>query len=194
MKNCQRVAVAAVAGLMLAVGTSACSSTQMTKTWKDPVAGQTPVSRIAVLYKSQDEAIRRLAEDEVASEMAAKATPSYKILEGVDVSNRHAVDEKLRQQGFDGLLIMQQSGVSRHVVDDMPSATFNNYDDWIYPVTQGPAVRTVVHVDSRLYSLPDERLIWSGSSQTRNPDSVQQMLDRISKAVAKSLQRSRLVI
>jgi hypothetical protein len=49
-------------------------------------------------------------------------------------------------------------------------------------------------VVSNLYSLQDGKLIWSGVSQTFDPASAQAVVQGVSKAVAKSIQKDRLVL
>jgi hypothetical protein len=45
---------------------------------------------------------------------------------------------------------------------------------------------TIVHVVSNLYDLDQNKLIWSGVSQTSDPASAKEFMTSVSKAVAKS--------
>jgi len=53
---------------------------------------------------------------------------------------------------------------------------------------------TIVRVISKLYSLRDQKLIWSGMSRTFDPASAQSFTNDVSKAVAKSLEKERLIL
>jgi len=182
-----------VAGLTLAVG--ACSSTQMTSTWKDPNAGVKPLSRVAVVCMAKDEGVRRMAEDEVAAQLGPKVTPSYKLLATTDLKDRQAVKAKLGREGFDGVMIMRLGGVSEQITPGAgPYATFGGYYDWAYTSAYAPEVNTTVHVMTSVYSLPDEKMIWAGTSQTFDPNSVREVLDGVSKAVAKELQKNHMIL
>jgi hypothetical protein len=183
----------AVAGLALAVG--ACSSTQMTNTWKDPAAAGTQLTKVAVVSLSKDEAIRRMAEDDVASQLGPRAVPSYSVLQGMDLKDRQAVKAKLMREGFDGALVMRFAGVTEQVTPGWgPYGTFDTYYDYAYGTVYGPQVDTQVHVVSSLYSLKENKMIWAGTSQTFDPSSVKDVLDGVSKAVAKEVQKNRLIL
>ena len=51
-----------------------------------------------------------------------------------------------------------------------------------------------MHVVSNLFDLDKNKLIWSGTSKTFDPSTVSQFMTDLSKAVAKSLQKDRLII
>jgi hypothetical protein len=181
------------AGFALALG--ACSSTQMTSTWKDPNAAGAQLSKVAVVAITKDEGVRRMAEDDVASKIGPRVTPSHKVLEGVDLKNREAVKSKLVQEGFNGVLVVRMAGVTEQVTPGVgPYGTFGDYYDYAYGAAWGPEVDTLVHVVSTLYTLPDSKMIWSGASQTFDPDSIKDVFDGVSKALAKEVQKNRLIL
>ena len=47
---------------------------------------------------------------------------------------------------------------------------------------------------SNLYSLEQNKLLWSGVSKTFDPSSAQNFMTDVSKAVAKSLEKERVVL
>jgi hypothetical protein len=177
------------AGLALAGG--ACSSTQMTNTWQSPNTAGAKLTKVAVVSLAKDEAIRRMAEDDMASQLGPRSVASYQVLEGIDLKDRAAVKSKLVREGFDGVLIMRLAGVTETVT---PGMAFDPYYDWAYGTAYGRQVETKVHVVSSLYSLPDSKMIWAGTSQTFDPTSVKEVLDGVSKAVAKEVQKNRLIL
>jgi hypothetical protein len=191
------VAVALVLGLAsVAMG---CASTEMTSTWTDPSARGAELSKVAVICLAKDPGLRRMAENTAAANMTgAQAVPSYQVLGEADLRNREAVKQQLKAQGFQGVLVMRLAGINEQVtVAGGPYGTFDGYYDWAGNMVYSPGylqTDTVVHVISNLYSLQDQKLIWSGVSQTFDPASAQSFMNDVSKAVAKSLQQNRLVI
>jgi hypothetical protein len=176
----------ALFGAGLAAG---CSSTQITDTWTDPSAQGKPMSKVAVLAMTPDEGIRRMAEDEAAKAVKnAQVVPSYQALAGVDLSDKAAVQAKLAEQGFQGLLVMRLAGVEEQV----SAAPLDAYYDDAYGMAYGPyaEVDTVVRMVSNLYSVDQGKLIWSGASETFDPASVRQMVDDVARAVAKTLEKN----
>lgn len=190
-------ALPVVLGLVVAMG--GCASTQMTSTWTDPAARGASMSKIAVICLTQDPGLRRMAEDTAASQMqGAQAIPSYQVLGDTDLRNRDQVKSKLQSQGFQGVLVMRLAGVSEQVTAvGGPYGTFDGYYDWAGSAVYSPGylqTDTVVHVVSNLYSLDQNKLVWSGVSQTFDPASAKSFISDVSKAVAKSLQHDRLIL
>ncbi len=185
--------------LGLAVAMSACASTKMTSTWTDPTARGASMSKIAVVALTQDPGLRRMAEDAAAAHMqGAQAVPSYQVVGDSDLRNREQVKAKLLAQGFQGVLVMRLAGISEQVTSvGGPYGTFDGYYDWAGSAVYSPGylqTDTIVHVVSNLYSLEQNKLVWSGVSQTFDPASAKSFMNDVSKAVAKSLQQDRLIL
>jgi len=171
-----------------------CSSTQMDSTWQDPTAQGAPLHKVAVVCLTRDEGLRRMAEDEAVNQIGGGAVASYRALGDVPLNDREAVKERLRRQGFDGVLVMRLAGVSEQVNGMAPVATFDGYYPYAYGLAYAPTVDTVVHMVTNLYSLPDNKLIWSGVSKTFDPASASSTVDDVSKAVGKELKKNHLLI
>jgi hypothetical protein len=146
---------------------------------------------------TKDPGLRRMAEDAAAAQLqGAQAVPSYRILGEADLKDREGVKAKLKEQGFQGVLVMRMAGVTEQV-SPVTYGTFDGYYGWAAGAAYDPAylqTDTIVHVVSSLYSLQDDKLIWSGTSQTFDPSSAKSFMTSVSKAVAKSIQKDRLVL
>jgi len=189
--------------MLLALGLAAlaasCASTEMTSTWTDPAARGASLSKVAVITLHRDPGLRRMAEDTMAARLTgARAVPSYQVLGETDLQNKEAVKAKLMEQGFQGALVMRVAKVTEQVTPvGGPYGTFDTYYGWAGPMVYDPAylqTDTIVHMVSNLYSLQDGKLIWSGVSKTFDPASAQSFMNDVSKAVAKSIQKDRLVL
>ncbi len=194
-----RASIGAALALGLLVAAVGCASTEMTSTWTEPSAKGAELSKVAVICLSKDPGLRRMAENTAASNLTgAQAVPSYQVLGDTDLKDRDAVKKQLAAQGFQGALIMRLASVNEQVTAVAgPYSTFDGYYDYAGGMAYSPGylqTDTIVHVISNLYSLPDQKLIWSGVSQTFDPASAQSFMNDVSKAVAKSLEKDRLVI
>lgn len=185
------------AALGVTLATVGCATTDMTSTWTDPSAKGASLSKVAIVALTRDAGLRRMAEDSAVQQLVgAQAVPSYQVLGDTDLKDRESVKAKLREQGFQGVLIMRMAGVTEKV-DPAMYGTFDGYYGWAAGAAYDPALvqtETVVHVVSNLYSLSNDKLIWSGVSQTFDPASAQDFMTSVSKAVAKSIQKDRLVL
>ena len=176
-----------------------CASTKMTDTWTAPSAKGAQLSKVAVICMVKDPGLRRMAETSAAANLAgAQAVPSYQVLGDTDMRDKDAVQQKLESQGFQAVLLMRMAGVDEQVdVAGAPFATFGDYYGYVGDRIYNPGfvqTDTIVHVISTLYSLQDQKLIWSGTSQTFDPASAQSFMNDVSKAVAKSLQKDRVIL
>jgi hypothetical protein len=199
LRSRKRVSVRMLAFVVVAAVAASCASTEMTSTWTDPGAKGAALSKVAVICLTKDPGLRRTAEDTVASQLTgAQAVPSYRVLGDMDIRQKDAVKAKLEEQGFQGALVMRVAKVSEQVTSvGGPYGTFDGYYGWAGTAAYDPAylqTDTIVHVVSNLYALPDGKLIWSGVSKTFDPASVQSFMTDVSQAVAKSIQKDRLVL
>jgi hypothetical protein len=195
------VTSAALGGLALAAVVASCATTEMTNTWTDPAAKGAALSKVAVICMTKDPGLRRQGEDSAAAQLqqqGARAIASYQLLGDTDLKDREAVKTKLKAGGIDGVLVLRVTHVSEQVTAvDGPYGTFDGYYDGVGAEAFAPGyleTDTVVHVVSNLFDLGKNKLIWSGTSKTFDPASASQFMTDLSKAVAKSLQKDRLII
>jgi len=194
-----RVGIIALGIVTLAALVASCASTEMTSTWTDPAAKGAALSKVAVVCMTKDAGVRRIAEDTTASNLAgAKAIPSYQILGDMDLKDLDAVKSKLQAAGINAVLVMRMTGVTEQVTDvGGPYGSFDGYWGYAAGAVYGPMglqTEPIVHMVSNLYSLDQNKLIWSGVSKTFDPSSSQAFITDVSKAVAKSLEKERLVL
>jgi hypothetical protein len=86
-------------------------STKIEKTWTDPSfsSGSVTFHKILAMGLLKDESTRRIAEDKmVASIKGVTAVQSYTYLQPADTV-RSTIEDKLRKDGFDGVVIMHLS-------------------------------------------------------------------------------------
>jgi hypothetical protein len=187
----------ALVGLGLALAAMGCASTEMTSTWTDPAAKGASLSKVAVVCMTPAPGLRRMAEDAAASKLqGAQAVPSYQVLGDTNLRDLEAVKAKLMEQGFQGVLLMRLAGVTEQV-SPVTYGTFNGYYGWAAGAVFEPTylqTDRIIHVISSLYSLEDDKLMWSGVSQTLDPSSLKSLMNDVTKAVAKSIQKDRLIL
>ena len=189
--------IVAYVALGLVVAFGGCASTKMTSTWTDPSAKGASLSKVAVVCLTKDPAVRRMTEDTAASQLAgAQAVPSYQVVDDADIQDRDALKGKLLAQGFQGVLLMQIAGVTERMSRPRYGVIGDDYA-WGEVIAYRPTFprpEAVVHVVSDLYSLQEGKVIWSGVSQTFNPATAKEFMASASKAVAKAIQKDRLVL
>ena len=187
-------------GLMAFCG---CSSTTLTNSWAPPDAEPITFRKMFVVCISKDATPRRIAEDAMVRQIQnAEAVASYTMIPDAELSNVDKVSSRIAADGFDGTITMRllavdkeltwipenypdyyHSGFRRHYRQSLPEA----YDQGHMQVDD------IVRIETNIYSVQDENLVWTGTSETFNPNSVESMVNEISAAVAKDLRKRGLL-
>jgi hypothetical protein len=201
MKTSIRKTLGAFLAVTLAVSLGVgCATTEMTSEWTDPTAKNSPpLKKVAIVCLTADPGLRRLGEDTAAAQLqGARAVPSYQVLGNTPLLDRATIKDMLKASGFDGVLVMRLTNISERVTATPgPYYTFDGYWDYAGAAVYEPGyldTETVVHVVSNLYSLDQNKLIWSGTSQTFDPSSAKSFMDDVAKTVAKTLQQDRIIL
>jgi hypothetical protein len=174
-----------------------CSSTQVVDSWKDPSVTE-PVyfRRIAVIAITPDESVRRVVEDEVVSNIGKERSfPSYLVLDKDGLMNREKAKEEIVKYGADGAVTMRMIDSKQELnytpgAYIPPSHAMWNYS--MYANTMAPAPGmwtsdTLVRIETNLYSVADEKLLWSGRTETFNPASAKSGAREVANEVRKQL-------
>jgi hypothetical protein len=190
---------------------SGCASTStFTTTWKSPDAtplgfrGQKVVAAVVV----KDDARRRLAEDRLAQQIAvrgAQGRTMYSLLPGATVGDEQAIRAALEAAGAKGLIVMQPVYVDRDVrvtpaYEGGASASLwgGGYGSGFALSYSSPreaqvSETTVVYVETRVYSLEHNKLVWAGQSKSSDPDSLTELIEELAAATASELQKAGLI-
>ncbi len=177
------------ASLLAALVLAGCGTTRFVSTWKEPSAGPGSLvgQKIATFVLSPQSATRRPAEDLLARELSARGAQGvagYTLLPGDQVKDKDKAKKKLEEAGFAYVLVLQAVDVSEET-DYVPGDTWyapTYYRTWGgywgrgWTAVHEPGyttTSTVYTVESLLYRLADETMIWAGRSETRNPGNLQ---------------------
>ena len=143
----------------------------------------------------QNETSRRKAEDQMVSYFYGKGVASYNYLdENISTKNENAIREKIKNDGFDGAVTMRLLDVdkedvySRGNISMYPSyyRNFSGYyfRNWGYFSDPGYYSTTKTYtVETNVFSIKEDKIIWSGITKTTDPSGVTKMTDEIGKAV-----------
>lgn len=184
-------------GLALAV--SACASTKLTSTWRDPALGTVQFQRIAGIALSADPTVRRLAEDEFVRAVGpARAVAGYTLIPDDELRDREKARARLEAAGVDGAVVYRLASVEERE-RWVPPTTYGSmwgYWGWAGPMVYEPGYLTTdqyVQVEAALYSVGDARLVWAGRSQTINPSSVEDLIDDVVRVSVTELRGEKLL-
>jgi hypothetical protein len=175
---------------------TACGpTTKITKSWTDPsFTPETAQSykKILVMGLLKDESTRRIAEDKmVAAFKNVTAVQSYSYLQPADTL-RDAVEDKLKKDGFDGVVIMRLADVDK-TTSYVPGTTYGGWYGYRYGSPGYYQEDKTFYVETNLYSLPSNKLLWSGTTSSLNPDKLDRTVDDIIATLKAQMQKQKLI-
>jgi len=191
--------VIAVTSLM---ASAACHSTHLVASWRDPSAPPLHFRKAIAVFVTKDEALRRTLEDKMADELP-NTVPSYRVLRSSDIADTAGIVRRLRKEGFDGAIIMRVVTVDTRVTYSPgaywygpPYYSFSNYwgTAWGYPYDPGYVyANQIVTIETQIYSLTNEKLIWAGRSETTDPRTAGKLAHSVVGRVVRALKKDGLL-
>ena len=184
-------------------GSAACHSTHLAATWRDPAAQPLHFRKGVAIFVTKDEALRRTVEDKLSAQFS-NVTPAYRFLPTVDTTmGRAEVASHLREAGYDGVIMMRVVDVTIAPVYttgnywyDRPYG-FNSYWGYAWATPYDPgyyAENLIVTIETQIYSLPDDRLVFAARSNTTNPKSAKKLTDSVIRHIRERLHKDGLLL
>jgi len=193
--------------VLLAGVTLAAASTKFKSTWKAP--GLEPVSfagkRVVALVISDDDSLRVSSEEGLASELTDRGlngVPSYRIIPKEEVKDPEKARGWFERAQAEGVVAMRL--VDARKVQTYTPATWTGpyYGSlwgyygygWGSGMYIPPRVDedALVTIETLIFSVPQNKLLWAAVSETKNPKSARQLLADLVKTTAKELQKQGL--
>jgi len=185
---------------------TACTSTTFTSTWKAPDAQAVDPAgkKVAAVYMTTDESSRRAAEDILArklTERGAQGLPSYTLIPASVASDVERTKKQLGEAGVDGIVIMRVLGEKERtrVTYSGPPYGYAPYYrhfssywgfGWGAPYSPGEVTTsTELQIETLVYSLIRDELLWAGTSRTTDPGKISSLVDEIADSAAKEMTR-----
>ncbi len=183
---------------ILAAGCS--SSTSIVNSWKAPGATLTPseFKKVLVVVMAKDEQARKEAEDLIVSNYKS-LHPSYPLF-----TNKQLADDTLKvkslvkEQGYDAALIMRlitTKAKSTFVQGGHNQAYTKNgiyyYGDYLN--AGGYATDMNYIVSTNFFSLKDEKLLWSGVTESTNPKKLDKLINSVAKEVVYKMKEDKFL-
>jgi len=186
-----------------------CATTQFVSTWKVPLDGPLTFQgkRVAAVVVSPDAAIRRAGEDALAQEISARGpvgVPSYTLVsgDGGQVAKDEETAKKiLRDANIEGAVVMQVVSQEQELTYSSGSAwygapyygSFYGYWGYGWGMAYDPGylrTDTIVVVETLVYSVTDDKLLWAGRSKTTNPSNVREFIQELSDGAVKEMEKA----
>ena len=191
--------------LALAAGAAAYAAT-FKSIWKAPDAGTVGFAgkKVAALVISKDDGLRQSAEEALARQLVAlgiRGIAAYRVIPREELQDKDKAKAWFQKTEIDGVVAMRP--VSAETVTSYTPAmwTTGYYTNlWgYYGYTWGAVWTpessrkdTTVTVETLVFDVPREKLLWAALSETTNPESMDAFMKDLVTKAAKEMRKAGL--
>jgi hypothetical protein len=181
--------------------TSACASTTLSQVYKVPEPGPKPTKVLVVAVLPQQTS-RRILETELARRLKGQgmqAALSTDLAQDGQTLDRAAVEELVRREGFDAVLVSRYAGTQESVSYVSPTYTggFYGYYGMAYSAAYSPGYTVqneTVRVETLLYRAEGEgKLVWGAVSESFNPSNAHEVIQDVASAVTDRMAADKVI-
>ena len=191
------------------IGLAACATTTYSSSWRAPDAqpiGSLAGQKVVAVVVSKEAAVRRSGEDALASALTARGAQgvaSYTLVGDDIVRDEPRARAAIEASGAIGVVVMRPVAKDKEI-SSTPSTmymgpSYGPYWGGYYGYGWGgawggvvdPGIRTdtIVTVETLVYSLKQNKLLWAGQSKTTNPSKVDAFVRELADGAAKEMKK-----
>ena len=206
-----KVAALCVTAVLLA----SCANTKISQSWVEPSNKKT-YKDLLVIGIAESEQNRRAYESHFIEELRGRgieAEASYKLIKSNEKIDRDTVTKAIEGLGMDGVIVTHLVAVDEETIY-RPTTGYGyggyggmGYGGGYYGgmYSYYPHVNSYVHnpgyytthetytLETTLYDIKSEELVWSARSRTFSPESVQEVIVDLTKLLIKDLEEKDLI-
>jgi hypothetical protein len=167
-----------------------CASTKLEKSWADPSfnLNPNPYKKVLVVAPLKDAASQRIGEDKIVKQLKKSVgVQSYSYLKPTDTDEK-LLQAQLIKDGFDGIIVMRLTDVEKSVTYN-PGASYGGWYGYRNYTPGYYSEDKTFLVETNMYSVKDDKLMWSGTTSSLNPTSFDKSMDEIITAIKTELQK-----
>lgn len=187
---------------VMVVTLSACASTTLDTTWRDPTFAGQPFAKVLVVGSTDSAENRRIFEDAVVGELKARgvsAIASHTLIPNEGDVKRDRVIEAVRATGADCVISTRVVGVETKR-EQVPVRSPFPGDMDLYrhysPMEAGTTIRQdyqVAHLESNLFDAKTGKMVWWGRSSTFPTANIARMSRELGRSIISSLKSAKLL-
>jgi hypothetical protein len=191
---------------VVAAATVLSAEIKFTSTWKSMNAGTVSFAgkKVAALVISRDDSLRVAGEESLVRELSARgmqAVASYRIAPKEELQRAETAKVWFEKAGIEGVVAVRPVSADRRQTYTSGTwvnpnySTFWGYYGYGWGSVYVPGVaqnETFVVVETTIYSVPRNELLWAASTESRNPADLRAFVEELVKESVKALQEQGL--
>ena len=191
--------------LVTAAGVSLVAAPKFQSVWKAAEVSKLNFAgkKVAALVITDDQSLQMSGEEALTRELNLRqvtAVPTYRIIPREEMQNASTARPWFERAGVQGVVALRPV---HHEVSSSSPVVWTPYtnDFWGYygyGWTGGVTLSrsrggSIVVVDTLVFNLAPERLVWAATSETKNPKNLQVFITELVDAVVQEMRKMKLV-
>ena len=186
---------------------AACASTEFKNTWKAPDAAPLSVKPgdvVVTMVMSKEETIRRSGEDHLGDELRQRGLrpiSSYTLIPAPLVDDRARAESVIRSSGAVAVFIVRPIAINKEqrsvpTTYMGPGPAFGPFYAYGWGSAYGGGsyvTDTVVKLETLVFDLRQEKMIWAGQSETTNPDKLEDFIRELVRVAVAELRKEGVI-
>ena len=184
---------------------ASCASTTFVSTWKAPDAQSLKGegNKVLAVVMTQNPSSRLSAEDALArqiTQMGGQGIAGYTLLQNEPTQDEAVAKDALEKAGIDIIVAMRPTAKEQQI-SSTPTASATYWGGgyygygWRGAYGTGGNIQTdtILYIETMVFSMKQNKLVWSGQSKTTNPTKVDSLVQEVANAVAGELKKEGLI-
>ena len=185
-------------------------STKMISSWFAPEAKGVKFRKLLAVVATRSVGTRRAAEDQMVNLLTDRgnnAQASYELLSELELEDPVSAKQKVVSSGADGAVVLRLHTFNSST-KDQPSIRSDNLPSGnrVDPISseftffaphpspgEPSYTELVIQIETLVYSLKDDKLLWRGVSRTKNPLGVKVVIREITEQAIKTMKKQGLI-
>lgn len=188
-----------ILALLLVLSSACTSSTRLTPLWVDDDYNRGQIKQVIVVAIVQDSLIRRGTEYHVKKqlkEMGVNAISSLEVLSAKEKITEERFKKIFDDYDIDGIITIRKIGVDTQTTtgysyNNTPGVVhvgfYGYYSTYFASSSQYTIRDKIVKIECNLFDTLDEKMIWSGMFETKNPHKLSDVIIPLSEMIGDEL-------
>ena len=196
-----------VVATLLVIGAAVVGAQQLTQVWKNPEAGPLAFAgkKVVAVIMTGDQNLEVAGEESLVRELTARGVngvAAYRIIPKPELQDAEKAKPWVLRAKADGVVVMRVVS-SEKTKEYRPSmwVTSSYSTLWSYWGTGWTSVyvagkeetNTYVSVETMIYNVAKDQLVWAGVSEIKNPKSIQKEIAGLVTAVVEEMKKNGLI-
>jgi hypothetical protein len=188
----------------IAVTLAACGSTSLQSTWKNPTAVPLNLKgkKVVALVVTDEKALRYATEEQAAREITAHGAvgvPAHRLLPQAQIRDKEGARAIFEREGIKAVVVVRQVAKEKALSGSFWGSP--GYSSFWGPGLWGGGfggdgflrTDTILVVETLVYSLQQNELVWASQSQTMNPIEVGSFVRELGKTLGTEMEKQGLL-